>query len=96
MICELGFSLKLEEFKSKYLRVLEGVKSELLSSYPEKRDEIVSVIELIERELRSLSLLTLRRYLDLVYQFAGKYIELNDIVPKPSEVEDLIRERDCS
>jgi hypothetical protein len=82
--------MELHEFKAKYLAKLFELKRQLLEKYPERSERIEYVVDVIAGKLHTLRKYTLSDYLHTLYLASKEFKELEQLIPTPEEVEELL------
>jgi len=82
--------MELREFKTKYLAKLLQIKRELLDKYPEKRERIEHIVDVIMNKLYHLRTFTLPDYLHTLYLAVKEFRELEELIPPSEEIEELL------
>jgi hypothetical protein len=80
----------LREFKAKYLAKLLNLKKQLIEKYPEKRERVEYVIDLLVAKLEHLRTFTLSDYLATLHHASKEFRELEQLIPSEKEVEELL------
>jgi hypothetical protein len=80
----------LREFKAKYLAKLLNLKKQLLEKYPEKRERVEYIVDLLASKLENLRTFTLTDYLFTLHLAAKEIPEIEQLIPPSEEVEELI------
>ena len=80
----------LREFKAKYLAKLLNLKKQLLEKYPERRDRVEHVVDVLAAKLEHLRVYTLPDYLFTLHLAAKEFREIEELVPSEEEVRELI------
>jgi DNA polymerase III sliding clamp (beta) subunit (PCNA family) len=80
----------LREFKAKYLAKLLNMKKQLLDRYPEKRERVEYIIDLLASKLENLRTFTLTDYLFTLHLATKEFPELEQLIPTEEEVQELI------
>jgi hypothetical protein len=80
----------LREFKAKYLVKLLNLKKQLVEKYPERRDRVEHVVDLLASKLENLRTFTLTDYLFTLHLATKEFPELEQLVPSEEEVQELI------
>jgi hypothetical protein len=84
--------MKLREFKAKYMAILLNLRKELLERYPDRAQRIEFIVDVLGNKLSNLRVYTLSDYLRTLQLATKEFRELEELVPDPSEVEELLRE----
>jgi hypothetical protein len=84
----------LREFKAKYLAKLLNLKKQLLEKYPERRDRVEHVVDVLAAKLEHLRVYTLPDYLFTLHLAAKEFREIEELVPSEQEVEELLERED--
>lgn len=84
--------MNLRRFKSKYMTRLMNLKRELLGKYPDKRDRVEYVADILMTKLEHLRVYTLPDYIRTIYFACKEFREFEALVPSEEEVDDLIRD----
>lgn len=82
----------LREFKAKYLARLLSLKKQLVEKYPEHRDRVEYIVDMLVAKLEHLRTFTLPDYLATLYYASKEFKELEELIPSPQEVEELLEE----
>jgi hypothetical protein len=82
--------MKLREFKAKYLAKIANLKRQLLEKYPEKRDRVEYILDVLVTKLEHLRVFTLSDYITTLYHSAKEIPEIEQLIPSEREVEELI------
>ena len=85
---------KLREFKAKYMAKLLNLKKQLLEKYPERRDRVEHVVDVLAAKLEHLRVYTLPDYLFTLHLAAKEFREIEELVPSEQEVEELLERED--
>jgi len=80
----------LREFKAKYLARLLNLKKQLLEKYPEKRERVEYVVDVLVAKLENLRVFTLTDYLATLHHAAKEFREIEQLIPSEQEVEELL------
>jgi flagellin-specific chaperone FliS len=80
----------LREFRAKYATRLIEIKRKLIEKYPEKRDRIENIIDLLMVKLERLRRYDLADYLFTLYHAVKEFPELEEIIPPSEEIESLL------
>jgi hypothetical protein len=83
--------MELREFKAKYLARLLNLRKQLLEKYPERRERVEYVIDILGSKLSTLRVYTLADYLHTVYLASKEFKEFSEMIPAEEEVEELLR-----
>jgi hypothetical protein len=86
-----GGGMMLREFKARYLSRLLNLRKQLLEKYPEKRERVEYVIDILTNKLQTLRVYTLADYLHTVRLAVKEFPEFEVLVPTEEEVEELLR-----
>jgi hypothetical protein len=81
----------LREFKAKYLAKLLNLKKQLLEKYPEKRERVEYIVDLLASKLENLRVFTLADYLFTLHLVTKEFSELEQMIPSEKEIEELVR-----
>jgi len=82
--------MELREFKTKYLTLLFKISRELLSKYPEKRERVEHIVDIIANKLYHLRTFTLPDYLFTLHSAIKEFRELEELLPSKEEIELLL------
>jgi hypothetical protein len=80
----------LREFKAKYMARLLNIKKELLEKYPEKRERVEYIVDILVTKLEHLRTFTLPDYLSTVYYASKEFREIEQLIPSEEEVRELV------
>jgi 2-hydroxy-3-keto-5-methylthiopentenyl-1-phosphate phosphatase len=80
----------LREFKAKYLTKLLNIKKQLIEKYPEKRERVEYVVDLLVAKLENLRVFALTDYIATLYQATKEFRELEQLIPSEKEIEELV------
>ena len=80
----------LREFRARYATKLLEMKKKLIEKYPDKRDRIENLIDLIMVKLERLRRYDLADYLFTLYHAVKEFPELEEIIPPSEEIESLL------
>ena len=80
----------LRHFRAKYATKLLEMKKKLIEKYPEKRDRIENIIDLIMVKLERLRRYDLADYLFTLYHAVKEFPELEEVIPPSEEIEALL------
>ncbi len=80
----------LREFKAKYATKIIELKKKLIEKYPDKRDRIENIIDLIMVKLERLRRYDLADYLFTLYHATKEFPELQELVPSSDDIEALL------
>jgi hypothetical protein len=83
--------MRLREFKAKYMARLLNLRKQLLEKYPERRERVEYVIDILSSKLSSLRIYTLADYLRTLQLAIKEFPELEELVPPKGEIEQLLR-----
>jgi len=86
--------MRLAKFRAKYMARLQELRQRLLSQYPERRERIEYICDLLMNKLQNLRTHTLADYIHTVYLAIKEFPEFKEIIPPPEEVEKLLNEED--
>jgi DNA gyrase/topoisomerase IV subunit A len=67
------------------------LKKQLVEKYPEKRERVEYIIDLLINKLRNLRVFTLTDYLATLHHAAKEFREIEQIIPSEQEVEELLK-----
>ena len=81
------------EFKIKYLLKLGNIEEILLVKYPDKKQRIVDLCNLLESKLESLEIYNLNDYVATVLHARQEFPEFIELLPWDYEVEQLIKNK---
>jgi len=85
--------MNMTEFKIKYLLKLGDIEEMLLVKYPDKKERIVFLCNLLESKLESLQLYNLNDYVATVLHARQEFNEFIELLPWEFEVEQLIKNK---
>jgi 2-hydroxy-3-keto-5-methylthiopentenyl-1-phosphate phosphatase len=71
---------------------LLNLKRQLLEKYPERRERIVYIVDVLASKLSNLRIYTLADYLHTVWLAVKEFGEFEEMVPSEKEVEELLKE----
>jgi hypothetical protein len=84
--------MTLREFKSKYLARLLNLKKQLLEKYPEKREQIENITDMLVVKLENLRVFTLTDYIATLYYASKEFNEIEQLIPSEEEVDELLED----
>ena len=84
--------MSLRTFKSKYMTRLMNLKRELESKYPDKRDRIEYVTDILMSKLQTLRTYSLTDYLHTIHLACREFEEFEVLIPDEKEVDKLLKE----
>jgi hypothetical protein len=85
--------MNMTEFKIKYLLKLGDIEEMLLVKYPDKKERIVFLCNLLESKLESLQLYNLNDYVATILHARQEFNEFIELLPWEFEVEQLIKNK---
>jgi hypothetical protein len=85
--------MNMTEFKIKYIIKLGDIEKELLIKYPDKKERIVSLCNLVESKLENLQLYNMHDYLATIFHAKQEFPEIWELWPWDYEVEQLIKNK---
>jgi hypothetical protein len=80
----------LREFKAKYLAKLLNLKKQLLEKYPDRRERVEHVVDVLVAKLEHLRTFTLSDYLFTLHLATKEFPELEQLIPPEEEVRKLL------
>jgi hypothetical protein len=80
----------LREFKARYLAKLLNLKKQLLGKYPEKRERVEYIVDLLVAKLEHLRTFTLADYIATLYHAIKEIPELEQLIPTEEEIQELL------
>jgi len=80
----------LREFKAKYLARLLNLKKQLIEKYPEKRERVEYVVDVLVAKLENLRVFTLTDYLATLHHAAKEFREIEQLIPCEREIDELL------
>jgi hypothetical protein len=83
--------MELREFKAKYMARLLNLRKQLLERYPERRERIEYIVDILSNKLQTLRVYTLADYLHTVHLASKEFKEFEVLVPTEEEIEQLLR-----
>ena len=85
--------MNLEDFKVKYILKLGEVEQLLLEKYPDKKERIVFLCNLLESKLENLELHNMHDYLATIFHSKEEFPEIMELWPWDYEVEQLLQNK---
>lgn len=82
--------MELREFKVKQIVKLREVEEVLINKYPEKRERVRNIVDILVAKLSNLRAYTLYDYLETIYLASREFPEFKELIPSTSEVEELL------
>jgi hypothetical protein len=86
--------MKLSSFRAKYLSKLLALKRELEQKYPDKRERIEYIVDVIANKLENLRTHTLADYIFTLYLATKEFPEFSELTPTSKEIEEILDEED--
>jgi 5'-3' exonuclease len=86
--------MRLSNFRAKYLGKLLTLKRELEQKYPDKRERVEYVCDILANKLSNLRTHTLADYLFTLHLAIKEFSELKELIPTTEEVEEILDEED--
>jgi molybdopterin converting factor small subunit len=86
--------MKLAKFRAKYMARLQELRQRLLSKYPEKRERIEYIVDVIMNKLENLRTHTLADYVFTLYLASKEFPEFSELTPTTNEIEEILEEDD--
>jgi len=83
--------MKLAKFRAKYMTRLQELKQSLLSQYPERRERIEYICDLLMNKLANLRTHTLADYIHTLHLATKEFSEFKELIPSAKEVEELLK-----
>lgn len=83
--------MRLRDFKAKYMSMLLELRKRLAEKYPEKKDRVNYIIDILMAKLENLRAFTLPDYLFTIYLATKEFKEFEEVVPPKSEIESLLK-----
>jgi hypothetical protein len=83
--------MRLSDFKAMYLAKLLELKRKLLEKYPNKKERIEYVCDLLANKLSNLRTITLADYIRVLYLAVKEFPEFKELIPSVKEVEEILR-----
>jgi hypothetical protein len=80
----------LREFKAKYLAKLLNLKKQLLEKYPEKRERVEYVVDVLVAKLEHLRTFTLTDYIATLHYASKEFKEIEQLIPTEEEINELL------
>ncbi|MEM3974900.1 MAG: hypothetical protein QXM43_05680 [Desulfurococcaceae archaeon] len=84
--------MKLREFKALSLAKLISIARQLREKYPDRRERVDYIVDILATKLQNLRTFTLTDYIFTVYQAAKEFKEFEELIPDPKVVEELLEE----
>ncbi|MEM0458931.1 MAG: hypothetical protein QXZ31_03610 [Thermofilaceae archaeon] len=84
--------MKLREFKALSLSKLMSLAKELKTKYPDKRDRIDYIVNVLATKLQNLRVFTLTDYLFTLYLSSKEFKEFEELMPDERTVKSLLEE----
>jgi len=84
--------VKLEKFKARYMALLNELKRELLSKYPERESRVEYIVDTLIHKVYALDFYTLADFLHTLYLACKEMRELCRIMPTQQDIDKLLEE----
>ena len=91
---EMKMPTTLREFKAWSIARAIELKRQLVEKYPEKRERVEHIIDLLINKLRNLRVFTLTDYLAVLYDASKEFPEFEALIPSSKTVEELLKSGD--
>lgn len=83
--------MRLSEFRAIYLNRLMIVRENLLIKYPNMKERIEYICDVLANKLSSLRTSTLADYIHTLYLATKEFSEFKELIPSKKEVEELLK-----
>ena len=81
--------LVLEKFRTKYIALLNELKRELVSRYPDRAQRAEYVTDVLVHKAYALDLHSLADFIHTLYLACTEFKEICRLMPSPKEVDEL-------
>ena len=82
--------MRLAKFRAKHMAKLQELKQRLLSQYPDKKERIEYICDLLMAKLQNLRSHTLADYLFTLHLATKEFPELKELIPPTKEIEEML------
>jgi len=83
--------MKLHEFKVLQLAKLHDLRERLIRKYPDRKERILQIIDMLETKLDNLRVYSLYNYLRTITLAAKEFSEFMELMPSEETVEELLK-----
>jgi hypothetical protein len=84
--------MKLSSFRAKYLSKLLELRRELEQKYPERRERIEYICDILANKLQNLRTHTVADYIFTLYLASKEFPEFSELTPTSKEIEEILDE----
>jgi uncharacterized protein YdhG (YjbR/CyaY superfamily) len=86
--------MRLSDFRAKYMARLLALRRELEQKYPERRERIEYITDVLANKLSNLRSHTIADYLFTAYLATKEFPEFHELIPPTKEIEEILDEGD--
>jgi hypothetical protein len=83
--------MRLSDFRALYLSKLMACKESLLAKYPDRRDRIEYICDVLANKLNNLRTSTLADYIRTLYLATKEFPEFKELIPTVKDVQQILR-----
>jgi DNA gyrase/topoisomerase IV subunit A len=81
----------LREFRAKYASKLTEIKKKLIEKYPNKREQIENIADLIMTKLKRLRRYDIADYIFTLHDASKQFKEFEELIPPSEEIDSLLK-----
>jgi len=83
--------MRLVKFKTKYIAVLNELRKQLVSKYPDKAQRVEYIIDTLIHKVYTLKSHSLINFIHSLYQACKEIQEICEIIPTHQEIDELLK-----
>lgn len=83
--------MTLREFKVRQMVKIKELEEEIMNKYPEKRERVRNLIDILVAKLSNLRMYTLYDYVQTLHLASREFAEFKQLMPSVQEIEELLR-----